>query len=86
MARICDICGKTRIRGQSIVRKGIPKKKGGIGTKVTGISRRWFVPNIRKVRAIMDGVPKRISICAKCLKAGKVQKVVHQHPAPLAQD
>jgi ribosomal protein L28 len=29
------------------------------------------------VRAIVDGAPKRVQVCTGCIKAGKVQKVVH---------
>jgi large subunit ribosomal protein L28 len=35
--------------------------------------RRWD-PNIQKVRAIVNGVPKRLSVCTKCLKAGRVTR------------
>jgi len=37
--------------------------------------RRWN-PNIQKVRALVDGAPKRLHVCTKCLKAGKVQRAV----------
>jgi large subunit ribosomal protein L28 len=34
------------------------------------------LPNLKNVRAIIDGTPMRIRVCVKCLKAGKVKKVV----------
>jgi large subunit ribosomal protein L28 len=34
-------------------------------------NRRW-TPNIQRVRTLVDGAPKRLHVCAKCLKAGKV--------------
>ncbi|MGE5576922.1 MAG: 50S ribosomal protein L28, partial [Syntrophothermus sp.] len=37
--------------------------------------RRWL-PNLQKVRIMVDGVPKRVNVCTKCLKAGKVQRAV----------
>jgi large subunit ribosomal protein L28 len=37
--------------------------------------RRWN-PNIQRVRAIVAGSPKRLSVCTSCIKAGKVQKAV----------
>jgi len=37
--------------------------------------RRWN-PNIQRVRAIVDGAPKRLYVCTSCIKAGKVQKAV----------
>lgn len=36
--------------------------------------RRWN-PNVQRVRAVVDGVPRRIHVCTRCLKAGKVTKV-----------
>ncbi|MBL7092239.1 MAG: 50S ribosomal protein L28 [Candidatus Omnitrophica bacterium] len=74
MSRICAICGKKPSAGRSIKRRGMAKKKGGVGRKITGISRRSFRPNLQKVRALINGTVKRIRVCAKCLKAGKVRK------------
>ena len=74
MSRVCAICGKKPSAGRSIKRRGMAKKKGGVGRKITGISRRSFRPNLQKVRAIVNGTVKRIRVCTKCLKAGKVRK------------
>jgi large subunit ribosomal protein L28 len=35
--------------------------------------RRWN-PNIQKVRALVDGSPRRLSVCTSCIKAGRVTK------------
>ncbi|MBL7072534.1 MAG: 50S ribosomal protein L28 [Candidatus Omnitrophica bacterium] len=51
------------------------KSKGGVGQRVTGSTLRRFVPNIQTTHTIIDGKKKKIKICAKCLKAGKAQKV-----------
>jgi large subunit ribosomal protein L28 len=63
MAAVCDICGR----------------KPGFGMQVSHShrrsNRRWQ-PNIQKVRALIDGAPRRVHVCAKCLKAGKVQRAV----------
>lgn len=74
MSRVCAICGKKPSAGRSIKRRGMAKKKGGVGRKITGVSKRNFSPNLQKVRAIINGTVKRILVCAKCLKAGKVRK------------
>jgi len=74
MSKVCMICGKGPAAGRSISRRGLAKKKGGVGKKITGISIRRFLPNLRAVRAIIDGRVQRIRVCAKCLKAGKVVK------------
>jgi large subunit ribosomal protein L28 len=29
---------------------------------------------VQRVRALVNGTPKRLNVCAKCLKAGKVTR------------
>ena len=72
--QICQICGKKPLTGNSIARKGMAKKKGGVGKKITGITKRRFFPNLQKVKAIVNGGVKRIRVCTSCIQAGKVQK------------
>ena len=74
MSKICYICGKKPAAGKTIKRRGLAKKKGGVGKKITGITIRRFLPNLQSVRAIIAGHVKRIRVCTKCLKAGKVVK------------
>lgn len=61
----CMICDKTLSHGNklSITRSHISKRS----------SRTWK-PNIRTVKAMVNGEPKRITVCAKCLRAGKVTR------------
>ena len=75
MSRVCEICGKGPSSGNSIIRKGSPKYKGGIGLHTTGISKRRFLPNLRTVR-VKDagGNMKRMCVCARCLKNGLAGK------------
>jgi large subunit ribosomal protein L28 len=75
MSRVCEICGKGPASGNTIVRKGSPKYKGGIGLHTTGITKRRFLPNLQEVR-VTDGKgnTKRVKVCARCLKNGKVNK------------
>ena len=70
----CSICGKTAHKGNKIVRRGLAKKKGGVGKKITGISRRWFKPNLQQVRAVVNGKVIRLKVCTGCIKAGKITK------------
>ncbi len=72
--RICAICGKKPITGNSIARRGLPKWKGGIGLKTTGVTRRRFFPNLQKVKANVNGTIKSIKVCTSCIQAGKVVK------------
>lgn len=61
----CAICEKSISHGNklSITRSHISKRT----------SRTWK-PNLRKIKAIVNGQPKRISVCAKCLRSGKVKR------------
>ena len=74
MARECYICGKKPTSGRTISRRGMAKSKGGVGQRITGKTLRRFAPNIQPVNAMIDGKKKKVKVCAKCLKAGKVSK------------
>ena len=77
MPRTCDICGKTTRFGNQIARRGRAKYLGGVGIKTTGVTRRKFVPNLQRVRALVGrGTVKRITVCAQCIRAGRVRKPV----------
>ncbi|OQA56581.1 MAG: 50S ribosomal protein L28 [Candidatus Omnitrophica bacterium ADurb.Bin277] len=73
--KICAICNKKPIIGNSISRRGLPKKTGGIGVKTTGITRRRFMPNLQRVKIrFPNGTVRRVNVCASCLQSGKVAK------------
>ena len=74
MSRICQICGKGPVAGRSIKRRGKAKKKGGVGKKTTGVTRRVFRPNLQSVKSVINGTHKRIRVCTSCIQAGKVKK------------
>jgi len=74
MFKICAICGKKPLAGKSVVRKGLLKKKGGTGSKIVRWTKRKFLPNLQKVRVMIDGKAKISYVCAKCLKKGVVKK------------
>ncbi len=76
MARECYVCGKKPVSGRSISRRGMAKSKGGVGQRVTGTTLRRFSPNIQPVNALIDGKKQKVTVCAKCIKAGKVIKAV----------
>lgn len=57
----CDICGK-----------GVT-----FGIKVSHShkrSNRTYKPNVQRVRAIVNGTPKRLNVCTRCLRSGKVER------------
>ena len=81
MSRKCEICGKRTITGNSLARRGLPKKKGGVGLKTTGITRRKFVPNLQKVHVTMpNGQNKSMRVCVQCIRSGVVRKTVKTKP------
>lgn len=75
MSKICEICGKAPMVGKKIARRGLAKKKGGVGKKITGITARRFLPNLQNVRTVINGTHKTMRVCTKCIKAGKVKKL-----------
>ncbi len=59
----CEVCGK-----------GVT-----FGIKVSHSHRRsnrTWKPNIRKVRAVVNGTPKTVCVCTRCLRSGKVTRAV----------
>jgi large subunit ribosomal protein L28 len=72
MGKSCQICGKKAITGSSIQRRGLAKKKGGVGKKTTGITKRKFLPNLQRRRALINGKIKKIFVCTECIKGGKI--------------
>ena len=85
MSRECYFTGKRTVFGNSITRRGKAKRLGGVGKKVTGISRRQFKPNIQKVRAIVDGKVVRVRVSAKAIRMGLIQKPLKRNYKPADQ-
>jgi len=50
MTKRCQVTGKRPVSGNSYATRGIAKKKKGIGLKITGITKRRFLPNLMKKR------------------------------------
>ncbi len=84
MARVCEICGKRAQMGNSVETRGKAKYLGGVGTKITGIARRQFRPNLQRVRvATPEGGAKSMKVCTQCIRSGSVRKAVKQKPFKL---
>jgi len=63
MAKVCEICGKKPLVGNNV-------------SHAHNTTRRRWIPNLQRVRVLVNGVPNRFRVCASCLKAGKVVKNV----------
>jgi len=74
MARVCEICGKGVATGRTYSRRGLAKKKGGVGRRITGKTLRKFAPNLQRIRVSEKGGVRRRKVCVHCIRAGKVRK------------
>ena len=61
MAKQCAICNKTTVTGRNI-------------SHAHNVTSRTWQPNLQRVRAVVDGSTKRIWVCTRCLRSGKVVK------------
>jgi large subunit ribosomal protein L28 len=61
MARKCDICGKVPVVGNKI-------------SHAHNLTRRRWLPNLQTVRVKIDGTPKKMKVCTRCIRSGAVEK------------
>jgi large subunit ribosomal protein L28 len=67
--------------GNQVTHRGKAKYLGGVGTKVTGISRRKFRPNLQNVHVTTaNGSRKTMRVCAQCIRSGAIVKRIHRTP------
>ena len=71
MSRVCSITGSKPTRGSIIHRRGMAKKKGGVGRHVTKNVPREFAPNLHQHRIWVPELKKfvRIRVTARGLKS-----------------
>ena len=62
MARMCSICGKKPSTGNKV-------------SHANNKTKRVWRPNLQKVRARIDGMVRRVSVCTRCIRSGWVEKV-----------
>ncbi len=87
MARHCEVCGKTASTGNRVTTRGKAKYLGGVGTKVTGIARRQFKPNLQNVHVTVGrGTSTSILVCTRCIRQGAIMKLVRRAPFRLSQE
>jgi large subunit ribosomal protein L28 len=84
MSQKCEVCGKVPVLGNQVTTRGKAKYLGGVGTKVTGISRRAFKPNLQRVHVTTSkGENKTVRVCTQCIRTGRVTKRVRNAPFKL---
>ena len=83
----CEYCEKKAAMGNQVEHRGKAKYLGGVGTKVTGISRRQFKPNLQSVKIMTKtGGHKHALVCVQCIRSGGVTKVVRAAPFKVPHD
>jgi len=61
MAQVCAVCGKKPATGNNV-------------SHANNKTKRRFNPNLQRVRARIDGTVRRVSVCTRCIRSGKVTK------------
>jgi large subunit ribosomal protein L28 len=81
MGMHCTVCEKVPQRGNQKTYRGKAKYLGGVGKKITGITKRVYKPNLQRIRiAGPTGETLRRWVCAQCIRSGKIQKPVKRKP------
>ncbi|MBZ0152975.1 MAG: 50S ribosomal protein L28 [Planctomycetes bacterium] len=71
MSRVCDVTGRRTRIGHQVKRRGLAKKDGGVGRRVTGRSKRTFKPNLQPVRVMTpEGAIVTLKLSTKVIKRG----------------
>ena len=63
MGKMCEICGKGTMSGTNV-------------SHSKTATRTFWAPNTQKVRVVVDGTPKSMYVCTRCLRSGKVERNV----------
>lgn len=61
MSRVCSVCGKGKHSGNTVSHSNKHNK------------RTWSA-NLRTVRVVENGTPKRVKVCTRCLRSNKVER------------
>jgi large subunit ribosomal protein L28 len=84
MGMQCAVCGKKPTLGNQYARRGKAKYLGGVGRKVTGISRRTFRPNLQRIQIEKNGTVERVRVCVQCIRSGVVKRPQKKKPFQMA--
>jgi large subunit ribosomal protein L28 len=76
----CAVCGKKPVVGRQYTYRGKAKYLGGVGVKVTGSSKRRFLPNLQSMQIQVGGTVRRARVCVQCVRSGKVLRPQKRRP------
>jgi large subunit ribosomal protein L28 len=85
MGMQCDVCGKKPVLGNQFCKRGKAKYLGGVGTKITGTSRRTFTPNLQNIQCQVGGSVKRLRVCVQCIRSGLITRPQKRKPFTMTQ-
>jgi large subunit ribosomal protein L28 len=60
---VCSVCGKKRVTGNNV-------------SHANNRTKRVFLPNLQRVKALTDHGVRRVYVCTRCLRSGKIKKAV----------
>jgi large subunit ribosomal protein L28 len=80
MGMKCAVTGKKPAMGYKYAHRGKAKYLGGVGVKVTGKTRRKFLPNLQRIKVEINGTVKTIRVCVKAIRSGLVTRPVKRKP------
>ncbi len=63
MGKFCEVCAKGTMSGHNVSHSN---RK----------TNRIWAPNVQRVRVLVDGQAKRMCVCTRCLRSGKVQRAL----------
>lgn len=63
MANLCEVCGKGEKSGFNVSHSHLKTK-------------RTWKPNIQRVKASVEGTVKKVNVCTRCLRSGKVTRAI----------
>ena len=73
MGRQCEVSGKKTSFGNRVTTRGKAKYLGGVGTKVTGISRRTFKPNLQRIHVwLPNGETRYVRVATSVIRSGEL--------------
>jgi large subunit ribosomal protein L28 len=85
MGMQCDVCGKKPVIGNQFTKRGKAKYLGGVGTKITGTSKRTFYPNLQSLQCQVGSTVKRMRVCVQCIRSGLITRPQKRKPFSMAQ-
>ena len=63
MSRVCEVCGKRPVTGNNV---------SHAHNKTT----RRFMPNLQRIKINNGGTSRRVLVCTRCIRSGRVAKAV----------